>query len=676
MLAGLVYALSVALRLVFLTQGIRDPVLQIPFADDRINWGLAQVILDGVTRPTCYVRAPGYLYWLAWLSGLSGQLSFNARMLQVFIDAFGPVLMLLIGARLFGPLAGVVAGLLGAVYWTFVFFSCQLLDASLTCLLCLLLGYLLLRLPDDRWWKWLVCGLVTGVACIVRPNLLAFPLLLGVILILRGLLTWRQSRLADGRRGSGGRAVIQALVRGGLVIVGCLLSVAPVTIRNRVVGGDWVLVCVSGGGNFWMANHPEADGKDPSMIVDDRDAGPAVDPMSDDPWEWDLNVQVGIRYGKTMLGEHATHSEIDRMFIGMALDNIAAHPGNFARNLLKRFCWLFNVYEFPNNNDQYEFLRFSSLLRVLSKLHYGVLCPLALLGLGLVAGRARCRDLGLVCYLTLVATIGSTLLLFVINARYRLPVVALLTPFAGCAVVGLAQLVYQVRSRRAPLVVSLAALIVVAVFCNANPFGYRPARRPLHLDSLFAWACDLCGEKELLPEAMETFGRELIADAESPGKRQSLATVLRRYAHPFAYLMDYYRRTGDWGQMVKYGRYMLAFEPRDEHIMRSFFYVALVSGRPEVARDALDAVAPYLARENPGLLGICHMQMAKNFRDRQAALTAVAIFGGLVEARPGDAKCREFLSRAEKLALALAEARRGTTSAAATTSRSSGGGGD
>jgi hypothetical protein len=134
LIAGLIYAFSLGTRLMFLAEAVRDPMLRTPAVDEFTNWQVAEAILRGRLAPTPYIRAPGYLYLLAGLSALTGQESFLVRASQACLDAFGPVLMFLIGRRLFGPFAGVVAGLLGAVFWTCVLFSCQLVDTSLTCL--------------------------------------------------------------------------------------------------------------------------------------------------------------------------------------------------------------------------------------------------------------------------------------------------------------------------------------------------------------------------------------------------------------------------------------------------------------------------------------------------------------------------------------------------------------
>jgi len=400
------------------------------------------------------------------------------------------------------------------------------------------------------------------------------------------------------------------MTRGSLVLLGTIAAVAPVTLRNRIVAGDWVLICMAGGPNFWMANHSAADGKDPSMIVEDDDKAEDVLVLdSKDPWEWDLNCQVGTKYIRRKFGKELSFGQVGDKFFQMARDHIFQHPGEFLALTLKRLVWTFNAYEHPSNNDQYEFCRFSSLLRGLSYAHFGVICPLALLGVATALRSSRHRTIGLVCYVTLGVTVLATGAVFAVNSRYRLPTVVLLLPFAGYGILQFVQALHHppapVRSR----LVMAGGLAVLVIFCNANLFGYRPPRRPAHMDWLFAYACELCNEKELLDEAMPALGDALIAELEfeSAGARRSATSILRRYAQPFAALVQHFRRKGDLEKVILYGSYMARYEPYNETNIH--MYAAWVlsetakSGRPVMAYKLLDGLGPVLNEHNPKLLG-------------------------------------------------------------------------
>ena len=51
----------------------------------------------------------------------------------------------------------------------------------------------------------------------------------------------------------------QARAPVGALILGFALVIAPVTLRNRVVGGEWVPISYNAGINFYLGNNPDYD---------------------------------------------------------------------------------------------------------------------------------------------------------------------------------------------------------------------------------------------------------------------------------------------------------------------------------------------------------------------------------------------------------------------------------
>lgn len=659
--AGLVYALALGVRLVFLTQAVQSPVIRLLVVDERINWEMAIRILDGGLRLIPYVRAPGGIYAMAGLAALVGRDPFDVRMVLACIDALSPVMILLIGAHCFGFRAGLAAGLLGAAFWTSVFYSCQLFDASLTCLLCLTLAYLLVRLPDERWWKWLVCGIVTGVGTVARPNLLAFAPILAAVILAKGLLVRRhRTREARGLPSSAPRTSWTPQLHCALLILGSALAIAPVSLRNRIVSGEWILVCFSGGANFWMANNPQADGKEPTFLI-----GEVPEPLSTskdaDPWEKDLSYHVGTRYAVKKLGKESRFGERDKMYVAMTLDYIRHNPGKFLRDVSKRFCWVFNAYEYPNNKDLYDILRFSPLLRRLSYLHFGVVCPLALLGLGLAIARAPSRNAGLVYYCALIGALVATNTLFVIISRFRLPVACLLLPFAGNAIAQIAQLVRRPRGRIGTGLAWAGGAALLAVFCNANLFGYRWDREPVHLRWVFATACADCGDQELLPEAMARLGQRLTEDADASPRPGSLFALVLRYYHPFKMMMSYQVSQGRWSEAAHYGGYMLRHEPLKAQDIRGYLVFAMETKRVEILYEVLRQVRPVLMKHDHAMLDELVAPGGHRRQDRRSLTFDVRLFDALAKEYPSEARYHKGLEEARS-ALALSMTTRSTTS--------------
>lgn len=93
------------------------------------------------------------------------------------------------------------------------------------------------------WVNLLLCGLLWGAACYVRPIILLVPLALVIAALPYGMA-----------------GLLRKALRAGLVTVLMLALVAPWSYRNYQVFDQFVLVSTNFGPNLWMGNNPESDG--------------------------------------------------------------------------------------------------------------------------------------------------------------------------------------------------------------------------------------------------------------------------------------------------------------------------------------------------------------------------------------------------------------------------------
>ena len=105
--------------------------------------------------------------------------------------------------------------------------------------------------------RFLVCGVMFGIASIVVPSVLLFAALIPI-----GLLWKFSSR--------------QRWTYTAVFLVGMALSIGPVAVRNHIVGGDSVLISYNGGINFYIGNNA------------DYERTVAIGPG----WEWDELVTL------------------------------------------------------------------------------------------------------------------------------------------------------------------------------------------------------------------------------------------------------------------------------------------------------------------------------------------------------------------------------------------------
>jgi len=675
-----IYLLSLGLRLAVLME-LKDlpTVAQCTVLDMRGNHEFALAILQGL-RPTTYYKAPFYSYFLAGIYAMAGADPFNARLVQVFLTSLTPVLTFLIGRRLFGTSVGVVAGVVASFFWTFLYFSVELLDTGLACLFHMLFAWLVLTLDDKRRSKWVLCGLVLGLGAITRPNILMFAPILAVMSF---IVTWRKGRgtgqpVPDiGHRTSPGRgrpaheepgpevspppsgpdskpeprtplrAWRSAVVNVVVFTLGCCVPIAPVTLRNRLVGGEWVLLGAYGGMNLYVANNPYSDSKNGPLLTDDSKF---VEPTTWDPNEvWArccLNYYTAYRIAETKLGRAPKPGEFADIVGRMGWDFIRENPGWFARHAARRLIWLFNTMEFPSNRNLYDFRWNSRVLLATSVVQFGIICPFGLLGLWLSLSRPTFRTPGMAYYVGMLASLVFPAAMFHINVRFRVPIVHLLMPFAAFGLLDVLRLFRSdaTWTRRGLIGAVLAGLVV---FSNGNWFNYWDTRG-IHLQWAMINACEKAGREDLLPKAVEDFEKALAecGDTSYP----SDTSLVMKYGHPRLWLFRYYRRRNNLPQAAANARLMLKNERFDAEgcmdAFRMFMETNDRTGSLEAAEAMANAVGKYV---RPDHAADCLLAYGRRFADPEALRRARELYEVAAHLRPNELRFDNALTEIREL---------------------------
>jgi hypothetical protein len=303
-----------------------------------------------------------------------------------------------------------------------------------------LLALALLVVARERGWRAgaLLPGLALGLACLARPNTLAFVPLAAL------WLAWDPRRWREPGRGLERRRLIAAAA----LVGGTLLAIAPATLRNHAVSGEWVLVSSQGGLTFYQANNADARG------LYTRLPGFAGTPA-------DLQRQARAA-AERAAGRPLGAGEVSRYWTVRGLRWLSGEPLAALRLLgLKLHHWLGSdelstEYVLPVERDWTPRLRWLPV-------PFGVILGLALLGLREAWRRAGTGDARApIALLGLFAASNlATVLLFYFSSRYRLPAVPALAVFAGGgAVAALAEL----RERRRGAWVWLSAAAILAAY--------------------------------------------------------------------------------------------------------------------------------------------------------------------------------------------------------------------
>jgi len=339
-------------------------------------------------------------YFFAGLYAIFGAESLGVLLAQAVLDAVTVVLIFELARRLFDFRCAVVAGVLALSYPLFFYYDALLLKVALTVFLITLALLLLLEaVGRDRPWLWLAAGLVLGIAALTRGNYLLFipVLLLWIAFAIPGAAALRGRRVA-------------------LVATGACVAILPVTVRNHVVGDDFVLVTSQAGQNVYIGNfRGNATGryKPPPFLR----ANPFYE-------ETDFRSEAERRSG----GRSFKPSELSRFWLRESAREVRADPLHFLRHTLRKARLLFNDYEVPASNSFYFFREHVAPVLALPLPSYGELLPLALCGM-FFARRHRRAQLLILFFLTYT----STILLTFNMSRYRMPLVPVVIVFASAA---------------------------------------------------------------------------------------------------------------------------------------------------------------------------------------------------------------------------------------------------
>ncbi|MFP6629814.1 MAG: glycosyltransferase family 39 protein [Myxococcota bacterium] len=492
-----VFCVALALRLVYLQQIESLPFFEFPLIDARSYDEWAQTIAAGDwLGGKIFYQAPAYPYFLGVIYSLFGHDPMVAHIVQMVMGAGSCVLLLLATRSLFGLRSAVAAGLLLAAYAPALFFDGIIQKTSLGLFLTSALIALVAQLAKRPGAGGAaLAGAVAGLLALTRENALILALVISAWLLLR-------------HRGAAlrGRAVWAAAFVLGLAVV-----LLPVGARNLAVGDTFVITTSQLGPNFYIGNNPKATGLYAPLM-----------PGRHTP---DFEGRDATRAAEWETGRELLPGEVSSHWLGKSLEWIYEEPRAFLRLLFEKTLYTLNDYEIPDTEDIYVHAEFSWLLAGLhSVFRFGVLLPLALAGL-VFAWREREPGGASELVATLAVVFTAAVAVFYVWARYRFPLVPMLVPFAGLAIVRS----YETASRGAwrRLAAPTAALVVGAFVSNLTLFD----REVL---SQTAWVnlANIMLREQRLEEADAYLERATAIDHETADLHFHLASLRFRQDRP------------------------------------------------------------------------------------------------------------------------------------------------
>jgi tetratricopeptide (TPR) repeat protein/4-amino-4-deoxy-L-arabinose transferase-like glycosyltransferase len=564
----IVLAVALAVRLAYFLEArsgewYAHPRLDALFHD---RWALS-IVQGNLAGDSVFFRAPLYPYLLAAVYAVAGHSYDAPRIFQHFLGWATVACVFLLARRVYGFPAAVLAALLTALSAVLVYFEGELLFDSVVAAISLFwLTSVESIWSKDRPLLHLLSGMLFGLICVTRPTFLALAL---------PLFVWIAIRVA---RGTGARGGLRA---GAGLLLGCFLMVAPVTLRNWIVGGDFVLISSQGGINFYIGNNPHADGVSASL------------PLQKGPF-WGLSE--GSAVAEAARGHPLSPSEESAYWFGEGWKFIRDHPGDFLSLLLKKISLFWNYREIPNNRS---FSSVASESRVLSILPIGfrIVGSLGLLGilLAFVNGRGRLMA-GFVLLYTAVTA------MFFVTDRFRVPVLPVLNILGAYALTE----VYAIARRRAyrQLAGVVGAGLLSGSFVGSNAYAVStddPAR--------------------------EEFMRGLIDLQDGRGRAAAdhfrATASMRRMPNLHASWGLAAWQTGDTSEAVLQFRSELEITPGSSPSLASLAFIGLTQGRIDRAMALADSAVYADPRLPAGYIAaaLAH-QASRRFPEAESVLVA------------------------------------------------------
>jgi hypothetical protein len=248
---------------------------------------------------------PGYSILLAIVYAVAGESNSAVQLVQITCDALCSVLIFLIVAELISAGAGFLAGMLAALSPQFAWNSVLLLPDSLSVFPILLAVYLLTRaVKRPRLLTIISAGVFIGLSCWLRAN----ALLLAPFTACACLLLFER-----GRR----------LRFGAALLLGALLTIAPLTIRNAIVLRHFIPLSLGAGQTFLEG------------IADyDREGRFGVPATDMGIMKWEAETFNRPDYYGTLFNPDGVWRE--RMRLRRGLSIVTSHPVWFAGVMARR----------------------------------------------------------------------------------------------------------------------------------------------------------------------------------------------------------------------------------------------------------------------------------------------------------------------------------------------------
>ena len=355
--------------------------------------------------------APVYAYFLGIIYKLFGFVPLAARIIQAFLGAAFCIILYFIGKETFNKSVGIISSFIASFYGIFIFYSEVLLRATLVTFLNVLLLLLLIKLTKKPNVKLsFFSAVVYELSFLTRQNILLPFILIWLFLSLR-------------------KTPFKKLLRlGTAFIAGIFITFSPFLIRNFIVFDKTIITPATSDG-FWIGNTYDSPGVDLVWL----------------PTYKEMTEKSQGSFIKTGL---------------LFLEEVRKRPKAYINLYYRKIAMFLNGYEVPATLNYYLFRQFPTVLRF-PWFSFTLVCPLALIGIILALFSKKNVSLLYVFWFALSAMV----ILFHIQARYRMPVIPLFIIFASYALYWCFNQIKEKKYNR----LAILGVVIIPLFMFIKP---------------------------------------------------------------------------------------------------------------------------------------------------------------------------------------------------------------
>ncbi len=401
------------------------------------NWA-AMIVFGESPTQAAFSGMPLFPYYLSCLFRICGGHWLAVNVLNLILGSLNCVLIYLVAKKIFSQRCAQLAALLASTNFILIYYDWLMMPVTLLITLSLVI-LLALSGEEPRSFKdWLLLGFFIGIAALGDAKFLIFGALLLIYLL------WTK------RKGP----VIQIIKMILPLTLGMGLILGGVTLRNKIVSGEWIFITSQSGLSLYVGNNADASGafENPGFI---RPSHTGQDE--------DQRIFV-----EKALGKKISASQVSDFYRREAVNFITQHPGEYLRLLGKKF--ILFVSDAEQSHDIDLILQRPIKLR-LDWNPYILIFPLALFGMTVSWKMNRETRFAIL----MVAGHFIYCLIYFVTTRQRAPILPILLIFQSWTFVWIAQNLHERQYKT--LFSPVALVIFFAIFfrpqyLNATDFAF------------------------------------------------------------------------------------------------------------------------------------------------------------------------------------------------------------